>query len=725
MVDTRYLIPAVIRQESGGDPNALSPKGAAGIMQIMPDTARDPGYGVRPLQGWNGVDPRTAPVEEQVRFGSEYLNALAQNFGGDTKLALAAYNAGPGAVQQYGGVPPYKETQNYVANITGGQSASNWRSRATPAEQVQVTPASDWRSRAQPAGSDWRSRAVTVDLVDPLANKVPGQDMGAAAAGLQGFNSMVPFGERITAGLGAPLAYAADKVIGIEGDVGVGDYYRQIRAAQDTTREENPNAYIGGMLAGAAASIPLGMKGGIGTPPTTGLRGAINAIPEALSSVGGWVRGSKVASDAGKIAKATNLAGKVVRGAAVAYPAGAIYSYGASQNDLDTGAALSDADTGGRLAATVGGALPVVGAAAGKVIPKVSEEIAGLASVAKNKFGIDISLDQLAPTPVRSTIQKVSQALPLSGVTSFIDRQRSQFMAALARTIGEQGDNLGPDAIKNYLTRASSDFDNALQGKVVTIAPDDLTRVQKIATTATRKVTKDVAQIVRNNVDDFIRDLEPFKVGVQRTVPGERLASLRSKIVKELPSIDSQAREHVGDIVEVIDDAIARQLSPEEFQTLANARYQWRNFRTLEPLLEKSTDGTVDPTALMQRVASSKFIKASRKSVGEDDLVDLARIGKQFLKIKGGSDTVPNALMAGGTFGNAGIIAGTTLAGTPAAAIPLLLAQGAAVGGNRAYQRLVNQSPRLVSAAVKGSAAPTNVPLAGTAAYELLQQMRK
>ena len=115
-VDPR-LLQAVIQQESGGNPNAVSPVGAAGIMQIMPDTARDPGFGVTPLQGWDGVDPRTAPVEEQIRFGRDYLAAMQGRFGGDQSLALAAYNAGPGAVEQYGGVPPYRETQNYVQNI--------------------------------------------------------------------------------------------------------------------------------------------------------------------------------------------------------------------------------------------------------------------------------------------------------------------------------------------------------------------------------------------------------------------------------------------------------------------------------------------------------------------------------------------------------------------------------------------------------------------------------
>lgn len=99
-------------QESGLNPDAVSPKGAVGIAQIMPGTARDPGYGVAPV-----TDP-TDP-EEALRFGAEYMRAMLDKYG-DYGLALAAYNAGPGAVDKAGGIPPFQETQNYVASILGG-----------------------------------------------------------------------------------------------------------------------------------------------------------------------------------------------------------------------------------------------------------------------------------------------------------------------------------------------------------------------------------------------------------------------------------------------------------------------------------------------------------------------------------------------------------------------------------------------------------------------------
>ena len=120
------LLRGLIRQESNFNANATSPAGARGLTQLMPGTAAA-----------LGVDP-SVPAQA-IEGGAKYLRQQLDRFGNDPAKALAAYNAGPGAVQRYGGVPPYAETQNYVRKVLG--FAAEYR-QAAPASTATAAAAS-------------------------------------------------------------------------------------------------------------------------------------------------------------------------------------------------------------------------------------------------------------------------------------------------------------------------------------------------------------------------------------------------------------------------------------------------------------------------------------------------------------------------------------------------------------------------------------------------------
>jgi soluble lytic murein transglycosylase-like protein len=99
------LVLAVVQAESRQKADAVSPKGAVGLMQLLPETAAEIGF------------PDAADPASNLEAGCRYLAALLESFGGDVELALAAYNAGPGAVRHWGTVPPYRETRTFVARV--------------------------------------------------------------------------------------------------------------------------------------------------------------------------------------------------------------------------------------------------------------------------------------------------------------------------------------------------------------------------------------------------------------------------------------------------------------------------------------------------------------------------------------------------------------------------------------------------------------------------------
>jgi cell wall-associated NlpC family hydrolase len=135
------LLKALARAESGFNPTAVSPAGAQGLVQLMPGTAA--GLGVT-----DPFDPR-----QNLMGGAKYLRQMLDRFGGDVEKALAGYNAGPGAVEKYGGIPPYAETQAYVPKVLGYvQEYGGLAAAGTVAPQAPLAASSLTAGAGIPAG---------------------------------------------------------------------------------------------------------------------------------------------------------------------------------------------------------------------------------------------------------------------------------------------------------------------------------------------------------------------------------------------------------------------------------------------------------------------------------------------------------------------------------------------------------------------------------------------
>lgn len=512
--------------------------------------------------------------------------------------------------------------------------------------------------------------------VDPSQIKFDapkGEDKGAGRAALQGFNATVPYGNRLTAAMGAGIASLAT------GEP-YSSLYDEARANQAATSEANPNAELAGAIGGIGVTLPIGLSKAVSSTPILGA--TANAFQKATTATGNFIRGGEVATNAGRLARVGNIAGQSARGAIAAAPVGALYGAGAAPQ----GEQLSGAASGAGLAGAIGGALPIAGAALGSaaaaLTPKISEGMADIASVAQ-KYNIPISLDQISGSRALKNIQKVSQEIPLSGQQGFREKQLLAFNRALFKTVGVDADMFNTKTMAKAFQQVGGEFDNLTKGKTFNVGGELIDDLAKTSDDVASTYGSDAAAIYQKEASKVIND---FASGDE--ISGELIAFQRARLNKlARNAVDPNIKGALLDLENNIVDAITSK-DPALQKALSEAKYKYKNLIVLEPIANKAKGGFISPASLNNRV--SQVYKRAHTIGNSGDIGELARVGNEILPELGGSDTIQKgAYLASITGGIAN-----------PASIPLI---GATVGANRAFQSGINRNQSLINKAVQSA----------------------
>ncbi len=314
-----------------------------------------------------------------------------------------------------------------------------------------------------------------------------GSDMGEITSGVQGFNEVVPFGNRITAGMGAVMAAPFS-------EESIPDLYEQARKNQAVTEEQNPNAHLTGSLLGLGVTLPVAIGGAAKVPLIGGFKApkfiqeGANAASKGAQAIGNFVRGAEVANTASKGARAANLAGQMLRGAAVSAPSAATYAYGDTQNDLLSKEAGTDALQAGGVGAAFGGASVLAGNLLGKGVNKLADYLA------KNSDTGNIVVSKL-PTDLQKVYTRLEADYPnpdeLKSVLNTYAKKQGQ---ALLEVGGRKTANLAEGAAMYPSGGAKADefFSDA-----ISYAPDKLKGAAAKTISPSQNYLDDIDEIVR------------------------------------------------------------------------------------------------------------------------------------------------------------------------------------------------------------------------------------
>lgn len=711
--------------ESANNPYAKNPKSSAkGKYQFIDSTAKQ--YGITAPFG----TPEYTQQEEQAikQFTADNYNTLKQKLGREPsagELYLAHQQGAAGAVKLIG-------SQSNAGQVVGQDAISLNDGNET---QTGQDFANQWINKFEGGGGqntmqggegsdtvgrtiqlpDGRSIALTGNetpeqlsaLKDKLRTKyaqpqieqapIPqGNDAGAGKAFAYGIaGGQVPFGNRITSGIGAGLATAYD-ALGGKADLSFKDYYKQSLADTKATQEANPKATLAGNLLGVASTLPAAFSK---APQGTNILAQSGKGANYARELGAKVAGYSPFQGGGKLAGAGNIATRYAGRTALAAPITGAYFAG----EADTGEMADKFKQGAGVGAVLSGAIPAGGVALGAVYkggknvltPKISEAGASVAKLAQ-KYKIPLGLDDLTDSNFYKGMISEGKSIPFSNAASKIKEQTSAWTRAVSKSIGADTDKITPDVIASRFDELGDEFNNFFKGKTINLGKDfGLGLRQK---DFINDVADNYAVDGQNIIKKYITQINKT-IKQDGSVDGEALGLIRNRLSKIARNsgngeISSAARELENFIIDSVAD-VSEEGAKEAFK---KTKYQYKNLIAIEPLAQKSQiSGEISPAQLLGRVKAVYKRSFSKGEAGE--LGDLANIG-QYIK-----ETVPNSGTAQRTMAR-NILTGNMGAAPIVGALnPFLgaLQASAAVAGagvNRGLQSR-NMDPKVIAKALE------------------------
>ena len=421
-------------------------------------------------------------------------------------------------------------------------------------------------------------------------------------------------------------------------------------------------------------------------PKTEGQRLAQSAIETVVGSLGPGTRGAT--------APVAGLVPSIIRQSPMLGTVGA------------TGQGVTDATGDPLLGLAASAALPLAtrgtGVALDRIAGRVDPHTAALADTARNVFGIPVGAGEVSSNPMVRFANSVVNKFPGSGGGAHREAMQTGFNRAVSNTFGEDEPSITPQVMANARDRIGNVFESVAQRTPVIHADPQL------AADLRQTVHNAQATMTAGEVEPLIRQVQNIAHLVDpqtNTITGEiyqnltkRGAPLDRAMQSQNPNIRNSARE----IREALDGAMERSAPPDVADDLRQARREWRNLRTVEPLVAKAPTGDISPALLQGRVNTSFKGTHGAAYGGGGDLKTLSDIGQRFLKEPPSSGTSERGLImhliGGAASGAAGLAAGLS----PKEAALAILAPvvgagvgrgvGAALRSNLLTDRLINGS---------------------------------